>query len=353
MYADRKARINTYGDSFTQCEQVSDGETWQERLAAHLGEPIRNFGVGGYGVYEAYRRMVREERTDHGAEYLILYICCDDSTRSLYRAKHTLLYPFWDYQGGRAFEGNFWPHVEMDLNSGHFVEKDNPLPTQESLYHMTEPQWMVDHLKDDLALQLDVYSTGFIQDLDRETISKLAASLDFPFDWSLRSQTGIVPGKYPGFPPMNRMQAQASALLNRYSQRATVYILDKARAFARQNGKKLLVVLNLTTSISTLKEYGTRDDQETLDYLVKNKVDYFDMNEVYLSDSKKYNLSFDGYMKLFFVGGSGHYSPYGNNFFALSIKDKIVDWLDPKPITYQRRDPTTDFSSYLRGRMGH
>jgi hypothetical protein len=40
-------RINTYGNSFTQCHQVSDGETWQEYLAAHLGEPIRNFGMGG------------------------------------------------------------------------------------------------------------------------------------------------------------------------------------------------------------------------------------------------------------------------------------------------------------------
>ena len=27
-----------------------DGKTWQEYLAAHLGEPLRNFGVGGFGV---------------------------------------------------------------------------------------------------------------------------------------------------------------------------------------------------------------------------------------------------------------------------------------------------------------
>lgn len=52
-YADRPCRINTYGNSFTSCEQVSDGETWQEVLAAHLGEPIRNFGIGGYSVYQA------------------------------------------------------------------------------------------------------------------------------------------------------------------------------------------------------------------------------------------------------------------------------------------------------------
>ncbi len=55
-YVNRKCRINTYGDSFTLCHQVSDAETWQEYLAGHLGEPIRNFGMGGYGVYQAYRR---------------------------------------------------------------------------------------------------------------------------------------------------------------------------------------------------------------------------------------------------------------------------------------------------------
>ena len=49
--------------------------------------------MGGYGVYQAYRRMIREERTDHGAEYLILTICSDDSTRSLYRARWGAIYP--------------------------------------------------------------------------------------------------------------------------------------------------------------------------------------------------------------------------------------------------------------------
>ena len=27
-FADRPCRINTYGNSFTQCDQVKDGETW-------------------------------------------------------------------------------------------------------------------------------------------------------------------------------------------------------------------------------------------------------------------------------------------------------------------------------------
>jgi len=111
-YVDKPCRINTYGDSFTLCHQVSDSETWQEYLAGHLGEPIRNFGMGGFGVYQAYRRMIREEQTDHGAKYLIFYIWGDDHVRSLLRCRHAAIYPWWNDDGGRAFHNNFWANIE-------------------------------------------------------------------------------------------------------------------------------------------------------------------------------------------------------------------------------------------------
>lgn len=63
-FPEKEARIHTYGNSFTHCDQVSDGETWQEYLAAHLQEPIENYGIGGYSVYQAYRRMLKVEK-DH------------------------------------------------------------------------------------------------------------------------------------------------------------------------------------------------------------------------------------------------------------------------------------------------
>src|SRR5207249_3561212 len=79
---DRDGRVHTYGDSFTHCDQVSDGETWQEYLAAHLQEPIRNYGVGGYSAYQAYCRMLKvEERRP--AKYVILNIFDDDHYRNL------------------------------------------------------------------------------------------------------------------------------------------------------------------------------------------------------------------------------------------------------------------------------
>ncbi len=330
VYAGKKCRINTYGDSFTQCHQVSDAETWQEYLAGHLGEPIRNFGMGGYGVYQAYRRMAREEITNHGAEYLIFYIWGDDHIRSLLRCRHAIIYKWWDDQGGRMFHNNFWSNVEMDLATGHFVEKDNLLPTRDSLYRMTDPQWMVDHLKDDLALQLYAYKLGSIRDLDREGLSRLAVCLGYPLDWRQEST----------------LPRQAGELLDKYSLSATEFVLGKVRDFARQNKKKLLVVLFDPRRVLTeMRTNGKRYDQQIVDYLRRENFDFFDMNEVQLRDFQNYSLSFENYMKLYFIG---HYNPRGNHFFAYSIKDKVVEWLDPKPITYQKQDPQSiDFKGYL------
>ena len=353
LYRDRTARINAYGDSFTECAQVSDGETWEEYLAGHLGEPIRNFGVGGFGVYQAYRRMLREERTDHAAQYLILTICCDDSTRSLYRARWAAIYPWFRDQAERnhIFHANFWSNVEMDLNTGHFVEKPQLLPTGESLYHMTEPQWMAEHLKDDLALELTAYSAGRIGELDRQQISRLAACLDFPFDWSLQSRTDTAPVPDATGPRRTPMQAQAAALLNRYSQRATLFILEKVRAFTRENGKTLLVVLNGTADIAEMKARGTRDDQAVVDYLVKERIPYVDINAILLQGFKLSNLSKADYMKPYLVNG-GHFNPMGNHFIAYAIKDKLLELLDPKPVPYQLPDAQAiSFKGYLHGGM--
>jgi hypothetical protein len=349
MYGNRKCRINTYGDSFTECLQVSDGETWQEYLAGHLGEPIRNFGVGGYGVYQAYRRMIREEQTDNRAEYLILYIWGDDHIRSLFRARWADIYRWFAsaLPAAHMFHGNSWPNVSQDLDTGQFVEREQALATKQSLYRMTEPQWMMEHLKDDLALQLSAYSQGFIWDLDREKIDKLASRLDFTFDWSLLSQADTIPNTSSEQSPKTRMQSQVATLLDRYSLRATRFILDKARAFADQNGKKLLVVLfDAYRAMVEIRQTGTRYDHEIVDYLVKEEVNYFDANEVHLRDFRKYNLSWEDYMKQYFIA---HYNPTGNHFFAYSIKDKFVEWLDPKPIPYQQPDQqSVNFKGYLK-----
>jgi hypothetical protein len=46
--------INTYGDSFTFCRQVNNNETWQYYLSKKRQINISNFGVGNYGIDQAF-----------------------------------------------------------------------------------------------------------------------------------------------------------------------------------------------------------------------------------------------------------------------------------------------------------
>jgi len=330
-YANKPCRINTYGDSFTQCHQVSDSETWQEYLAGHLGEPIRNFGMGGFGAYQAYRRMIREEQTEHSAQYVILYFWGDDHVRSLLRCRHAAIYPWWNDDGGRAFHNNFWANLEMNLKSGQFEEHENLLPTPESVYKMTDPDWTVQALKDDLALNLMMYARGNVSDLDMESARKLATHLGFDAAALNDSQPS---------------RAVVQQLLDRYSLAATKVILAKARDFTERNGKKLLVVLfDPSRVMRPLVEGKPRYDQEIVDFLKARQFRYFDMNLVHVEDYKNFRIPFEQYAKRYFIG---HYSPAGNHFFAHAIKDTVIDWLDPKPITYRNQeDRWITFDGYL------
>jgi hypothetical protein len=333
LYADRAPRINSYGNSFTECTQVSDGETWQEYLAGHLGEPIGNFGVGGYGVYQAYRRMLRVEQTAGGAPYVILYVWGEDPVRSLMRCRWAVFYPRVTQADHdmRLFSCNPWAHLEIDLETGSFTEVENPLPTPESVYAICDPQWMLDHLRDDLAMQLAVYAgdpgygqPGRIAELDHPKIERLAELLDFPVDWGAGTD----------------QRRQAAELLHRYGQRATTWILAKARAFTQSAGKTLLVALNFTARTDHFPGCaapwdGIRRDQEIIDYPTASGIPVFDMNDVHQREYEQVGGPHHEYLSQYLNGG--HYNARGNHLFAYAIKDTLVELLDPKPVPYQGR----------------
>lgn len=331
-HVDRPSRIATYGDSFTQCHQVSDGETWQEYLAAHLGEPVRNFGVGGFGVYQAYRRMLDVERTERGSEYVILYVWGDDHIRSLLRCRHAATYP-WFNNSGTMFHANFWSNVEMNLDTGELEECDNLLPTPESVYQMTDADWMADSLRDDLALRLAAYARGRVTDLDMAAVRALADHLKF-------DPQALGDAQSP------RLVVQE--LLDRYAFATTKFVLSKAGDFVERRGKKLLVILfDPYRVMRSLVERQQRYDQEVVDFLRQTSFRYFDMNLAHLDDYQSFSISFDEYLRRYFIG---HYNPAGNHFFAYSIKPTIVDWLHPKPTTYQHMEGRrVSFDDYLRG----
>ena len=119
------------------------------------------------------------------------------------------------------------------------------------------------------------------------------------------------------------------------------------RGIETENGKELMLVhFDPNNVFKPMVKGEVRYDQEMVNYIKENGYRYFDMNEVHLEDFRKFNISLDEYMDRYFVG---HYNPSGNHFFAYSMKDTIVDWLDPKPITYQQKDSKLiRFKGYLQ-----
>jgi hypothetical protein len=67
---------STFGDSFCQCRGVQDHETWQAYLERIEGKRILNFGVGGYGLDQAYLRYLRNRNQNLGGKIIFAVSPC-------------------------------------------------------------------------------------------------------------------------------------------------------------------------------------------------------------------------------------------------------------------------------------
>ena len=327
-YPDQACRINTYGDSYTMCAQVSDGETWQEILAAHFREPIRNYGVGGYGVYEAYNKAMQVEQTDDAAEYIILNIWDDDYMRNLDAARwNRVAWMCKDLPRGKKdgypVHGFPWAHIRYDLEKGEFVEKEGLLKEPCELYKLVGKDNYYEAFKDDHVVHLYTLREG--GDAPVEYLEKLAEVFGLEVD--LRN-------------PQTRAE-DARKLHYAYGIKSTEFIVDKMQKWAKDNNKKLMIILSYDVpAVMEYLEKGTRFDQAFVDFLDDRKYPYIDFLPKTKEDYKAFNLDEEEYLERFYIERAGaqvfgHYNPYGNFWFAHSMRDELVDWLSPKPPAYQ------------------
>lgn len=322
--AQKPCRMNAYGNSFTLCQETSDGETWEEYLAAHLGEPIRNFGIGGYGTYQAFLRMKREETTPSGAEYSLLTIWdLDDYFRSIDAWRWIRFGPWWRTQPGHLnmFHGNPWNHIRLNLQSGEPIEIENSFRTPESLYKLCDPDFVYEHFKDDLVVQLVAAENG-ATDINRTELKRVAEALNVK----------------PSFESAEATVRTARAVHTEYALRVGMRVIEKARAYAGSQRKKLMVLLSFGAhSVAAACEGRPRFDQSVVNFLRERGIPFADVLEKHAEDFRSFKISPQEYADRFYIG---HYSPKGNHFFAFAVKDAIVNWLDPKPLAYRKGSET-------------
>lgn len=316
-YKDQPCRINTYGNSYTQCHQVSDGETWQEVLAAHLQEPVRNFGVGGWSVYQAYLRMLKEEQRAP-AEFIIFNIYDDDHFRSLDSWRNIRV-----SKHERLIEPTL-PHVAVNVKEGRFEERPNVCPTPESVYNLCDLDWVVEKFQEDFALKI------MLAHLNAKTRNPELSYADI---LKLATSHGIV----TRIDTAESLSQAADALHRQSAYFASQRIVEKIDAFARAQNKKILFILSYPPkSVTRFVKEGVRADQPFVDFMKQRGLPVVDLMQEHRDDFALFKGDIKDYLARYWVG---HYNPRGNFFCAHAMLRKLVEMLSPKPLPYRPGPP--------------
>lgn len=118
MPADNMIRLACFGDSFTHCDEVDNHATWEaQMMAASPGLEVLNFGVGGYGLVQAFERYKRdgERFSPHGVLIGIM-------PENIYRNLNTYVAFYWPLSDSVATR----PAMRMESSAVRYVP--NPLP---------------------------------------------------------------------------------------------------------------------------------------------------------------------------------------------------------------------------------
>ena len=290
-YADRPCRINTYGNSFTSCEQVSDGETWQEVLARHLCEPVRNYGIGGYSVYQSYLRMVREERRAP-AKTIIFNIFDDDHYRNI------LGWQRFKFGVNDVSINPTVPYMEVDPQKRTVKYRSNPCADRKSLFRLVDLDWVTREFKD------NVYLANRVKRLVDSKAGKPVPPTDYDDE-----------------------------TLNKYGLFATNAVIDKVKEYGEQTGRKILFVLSYGGYVlQQFMDTSRRFDQPMVDHLNALRVPYVDLLKAHAADRRQFRIKTVDYLRRFFVG---HYNPLGNHFCAFAMVDRLASMLDPRPASHR------------------
>ncbi|MHC4394380.1 MAG: SGNH/GDSL hydrolase family protein [Planctomycetota bacterium] len=308
-FPDKPSRIHTYGDSFTHCSQASNGETWAEYLAAHLQEPIRNYGVGGYSVYQAYRRMLKVEK-QNSAEYIILNIWDDDHFRNLDSWRSIRF-----GQGSRC--GFTLPHLRVDIKQDRCEQFENLLGRPEEVYKLCDEDFVWKTFQDDPILQL-ILAARANDKISSELINPVAVS--FGIGDEIIADTDATR-------QIKKIHTEAALY-------ATKNIVTWIEKFVEKTGKKLMVILSFGRgNIAAELQGKPRFDQSFVNWLKHKPYPVIDMRDAFSNDYKRYKAGADSYLEPYY---NGHHSPAGNFFTAWAIKDRLVEWLDPPPLPYRK-----------------
>ncbi|MBZ5609176.1 MAG: SGNH/GDSL hydrolase family protein [Acidobacteriia bacterium] len=159
-------RIEAFGDSFTYCRDVRLAECWAKRIPEMAPRvEVLNYGVGAYGLDQAYLRYLKVGATYHPHIVFIGYMT-ENFQRdvNVFRAFYSDAYPDWIFSKPR-----------FQLQSGRLALLKNPLSSFEDYQRLVQnpAQVLAELGRNDFHYQMS-YGQGPLDSLPSVRLAKIA-----------------------------------------------------------------------------------------------------------------------------------------------------------------------------------
>jgi hypothetical protein len=305
--ADGIIRIASLGDSFTHCDDVQDAETWQQKLTRlNNNLEVLNFGVGGFGLDQAFLRYETEGADFHPHIVLIGFM-----PENIFR--HVNVYrPFYA------------PNTNLPLSKPRFVIEgskltliENPMSDLTGYHDLLEhPEVVLPQLgRSDFYYQSPSYfKSGRLDFLSSVRLTKTAIG------------------------QVRRRIDKRSAILGGYyntdseAYKLTLMIFDEfVRSALKGETLPIIVVFPDRVDVARYRRDGKRKYDPLLGELEKRGYDYVDLTEAF--DTRQEDTSVEDLVL-------SHYTPRGNERVAEHLNSYLKErrLLDPDTIRQALQD---------------
>ena len=136
-----------------------------------------------------------------------------------------------------------------------------------------------------------------------------------------------------GGPSEADIEAAVEAVFTEAALFSTQYVVELVERFCADNEIELIFVLSYRQgSIRSVLDGGERFDQGFVDWLKRRSHPVVDMCQFFKTEFEHSTLDLDTFVNRYY---NSHHTPLGNALTAWAMMDEVVNWLDPRPLTYQ------------------
>ncbi len=289
----RVVRVSAFGDSFTFGSEVNNNDTWERQFEGQVSRfEVLNFGVGAYGLDQAYLRYL-EEGAAFASDIVIIGFMSENIYRNL-----NVFRPFYS----SSYSSNLYTKPRFSLESGNLFLVKNPLSTVEDYKRL---------ITDDGAVLREIGNKDYYYQ---------AGYLAGRTDWSpslrlLKIVTRIVKEKLN--PVVTR---EGTYAVSSEGFRLTARLLEEFNCAALQHESlPVIVIYPDLGDLSRYRSHQTKRYEPLLEHLNKKGIRYLDILDALVAYDP--TLPVDQLT----VGRWGHFSRLGNNIVATYLKQYLKD----------------------------